>query len=149
MEDGERTAYDRSAKVESLLAWLERGGIGAIPTRILPPIDAGDLQAARQLAIDTAIQTGRMVELKSYRQQIIDWALVVFRRYGLYPVYFTGYWSSAAARSEAIEVLIDVMTAYLLWDVLPDEITTTLWTQFDVLHGGPIFAAPGSGSGDD
>lgn len=135
-------SYDRAAKVEEFLVWLARWGLSAIPTRMLPPIDASQLQVARQRAIQTAIETNRISELRSYRSRIIDWALEVYRRHGLNPVYFTGYWSSAKERSQAIDVLIDEMMARLLWDVLPDEVTTVLITQFDVLHGGSLFGAP-------
>jgi hypothetical protein len=39
-------------------------------------------------------------------------------------------------------VLVDVMTGTLLRDVLPEEVTTTLWAQFDILHGGSLFGPP-------
>lgn len=137
-----------TSRVEGFLAWLERGGLGAIPIRMLPPIDAQELLAARDRARDLAIQTGRVNELGSYRAWIVEWALALYRRHGLTPVYFTGWWSPADRRTEGVEVLIDVMTAYLLSDVLPADVAITLMTQFDVLHGIKVFE-PGPGSGDD
>ena len=146
-QDRERNAYDYVGAAQSFRDSLERAGLGAMPTQMPPPADHDRLQEARDRAVDAAIRTGRMDALRTYRKDIVDWALALYRRHGLSPVYFTGYWSSAERRVEAIEILLDAMTAYLLQDVLPEDVAVTLLTRFDVVFAGPVFqvdAEPGA-----
>ena len=54
-------------------------------------------------------------------------------------IYFSGALEPADQRRDAIEMLIDAATAYLLNDVLPEDVSTTLLAPFDVWSGGPNF----------
>lgn len=99
----EDAPYDSTAMVRGFLKWLDKVGPGAIPTRLLPPIDHRTLIRARTEAERIARASGRIDDLHRYRQEVIDWAMTMFRRYGLYPVYFTGHTASAEVKVEAVE----------------------------------------------
>jgi hypothetical protein len=131
--------YDPAAAVESIMRWLERRGWAAIPHGAIPPTDRATMEAARNRATDTAIVSGRIGALRELRRSIVDWALGQYRFAGLGAVYFSGALEPPEQRRDAIEVLIDAATAYLLSDVLPGDVTTTLLAPFDVWSGGPNF----------
>ena len=139
--DSDAPPYDYVGAANAFMDWLERAGHGGIPTTMLPPNDATELGQARREAFDMAIQNGRTHELQTYHQRVQDFAFSTFRRYGLYPVYFTGHSASAERKVDAIGVLLDAMTAYLLADVLREETSGTLFARLDVMLGGHIFPA--------
>lgn len=141
-EDGSnagRDPYDPAKRVLDFMMWLDRFGIDAIPTTMPPPIDHGALIGARAEAERIAMGSGRIDDLHRYRQAIVDWALNVFRRYGLSSIYFMGHSAPAEVKVEAVEVLTDAMAGYLLADLLPEEVAATLFARFDVMLGGHIF----------
>jgi hypothetical protein len=131
--------YDPARAVQAILAWLDRWGIDAIPSEPIPPFDEGLLTSARAEAERVADAEGRLDQLRRLRRSIVDWAMGRYReaRYGA--VYFYGALEPPEQRREAIQVLLDAATAYLLVDVLPDDATTTLLARFDVKLGGPLF----------
>jgi methylmalonyl-CoA mutase cobalamin-binding subunit len=125
--------------VDSIMRWLDRGGWKALPHGAIPPTDRATMEAARDRAADAAIVSGRIGALRELRRSILDWSLAQYRRDGLNAIYFSGANEPPEQRRDAIEMLIDAATAYLLADVLPEETTTTLLAPFDVWSGGPNF----------
>ena len=131
--------YDPTAAVESIMRWLDALGWSAIPHGAIPPTDRATSEAARDRAADAAIVSGRIGALRDLRRSILDWSLAQYRREGLQGIYFSGALEPAEQRRDAVEMLIDAATAYLLSDVLPGDVTSTLLAPFDVWSGGPNF----------
>ena len=138
--------YDPERAVETILAWLDRWGLDALPREPIPPIGLAEVEAARAEADRAAEEAGRLEALRDLHRTIIDWAMGQYRQAGLSAVYFTGALEPPDQRRTAIEVLLDASTAYFLADVLPDDTAAALLARFDVYLGGPIFgSAPGPG----
>jgi hypothetical protein len=131
--------YDPSEAAAAMLRWLELAGWDALPHGAIPPTDRAMLETARDRAADAAIVSGRIEALRELRRSIVDWSLAQYRRAALSGIYFSGANEPADQRRDAIEMLIDAATAYLLSDVLPEEVSATLLAPFDVWSGGPNF----------
>lgn len=125
--------------VDAMMAWLDRWGWQAIPHGPIPPGDPAALARVRAEAEIAAEGAGRLETLRELRHSIIGWAMGRYRDAGLGAVYFSGALEPPEQRREAIEVLIDAATAYLLADVLRAETSAALAARFDVWIGGPLF----------
>ncbi|MEX1169231.1 MAG: hypothetical protein WEE50_03710 [Chloroflexota bacterium] len=138
--------YDPDRAGETILAWLDRWGLDALPHEPIPPIGEAEIEAARTEAERAAQASGRLDALRDLRRTIIDWAMGQYRQAGLSAVYFTGALEPPDQRRTAIEVLLDAATAYFLADVIRDDTAAALLARFDVYLGGPIFrSAPEEG----
>ncbi|MDO8484459.1 MAG: hypothetical protein Q7S35_05890 [Candidatus Limnocylindrales bacterium] len=138
-------APDPAAAVETIMAWLDRWGLDAIPHGPIPPADEDALAAARAEAERAAADAGRLNTLRELRHAIIEWALGRYRQAGLHAVYFSGSLEPPEERRQAIEVLLDAATGHFLADVLSDEAATTLLDRLEVYLGEPLFR-PENGS---
>ncbi len=136
---GDRPASSPAEAVQAFLASLERWGLDALPHGLIPPVDEQALTEARAEAERAATHAGRLDSLRELRHAIIEWALGRYREAGLHAVYFSGALEPAEERRQAIEVLLDAATAYLLSDLLPDETMATLVDRLDAHSGGPVF----------
>ena len=128
--------YDAAKAVQTVIEWLDRWGL---PQGPIPPIGQDEIRAARAAAAQAAKAAGRLEALHRLRRTIIEWSLGRYRQEGLQAIYFSGALEPPEQRREAIEVMLDAATAYLLVDVLADEPATTLLARFDVYLGGGIF----------
>ena len=135
----EAAPYNPAERVREFLEWLDRYGMNVFLTTMLPPIDHQSLIAARAEAQRVATSIGRIDDFLRYRREVIDKALRIYRRYGLYPIYFMGHSAPANVKVEAVEVLTDAMAGYLLADVLSEQASATLFARLDVILGGQIF----------
>jgi hypothetical protein len=61
---------------------------------------------------------------------VADWVLGRYQRAGFQSAYLSSWLDDPAQRLEVVDALVDAATAFILWDLLPEETVSTLWARF-------------------
>lgn len=121
---------DPEADARKFIGALERSPESVIPTIPLPPADPAVLGPARVAATAVADSAGIGPALVRAQRTVAEWVLGRYQRAGFGAAYLSAWLDDPGQRLEVADAVVDAATSFILWDLLPEEVVSTLGQRF-------------------
>jgi hypothetical protein len=132
--------FDPEADAGRFINGLERSPNSVIPTIPLPPADPAVLGPARVAASAVADSAGVGPALGRAQRTVAEWVLGRYQRAGFQSAYLSSWLDDPAQRLEVVDAVVDAATAFILWDLLPEEAFSALWARFAAFHDARLLS---------